>query len=585
MRKSTKPGLHVTLSKARSHIRATFPDGKVLEGRVGTTAQEFLRAHRSLYPASYDSEFMGAIINNKLRELSYRLESDATIAPVLLSSGDGRRIYRRTLVLLLVVAAAELYPDAQINVSYAVPDGGYYCLVRNRLPFSGDELVALETRMKEIVQADDPIVKSTVTIRQAIEIYGKRNVTPKLRLLEQRSRNDLNMYALRGYSDYFFGYMLPSTGFLSLFRLVPTQTGGFILQYPQSDMPNELNATVDNQGKLCAVFDRAEELISRLDIEDIGKLNQIVRSGKVQEQILVAEAIHEQQIASVAQQITTAYQQRGLRLVMIAGPSSSGKTTFSKRLAIQLLAFGLKPFTLELDNYFVDREFTPRDANGNYDFEALETVNLALFNRHLSQLIAQEQVTLPKFNFKMGKSSEGPTVQLEKNHVLIIEGIHGINPRLVTSLPQDAVFRIYVSALTVLNIDPHNRIATTDVRLLRRICRDAVSRGYNAQATINQWPSVRAGEKKYIFPYQENADYIFNSSLTYELAALRAIAEPLLLQVEPGSKPHIEANRLLSFLRWVTPFTPEQRAQIPDTSLLREFVGGSILEAYHPGGS
>jgi uridine kinase len=472
-----------------------------------------------------------------------------------------------------------------LSPSAPVTAGGYYCLVRARANFSGDELAALEARMQAIVEADDPIIKRTVTLKQAVEIYDRRKVIPKLRLLEQRTRNDLNMYTLRGYSDYFFGYMLPSTGFLRLFRLAQTNTGGFILQYPQSDTPTVLAPTVDNQGKLCAVFDRTEQLLTRLEIEDIGQLNALVRAGRVQEQILVAEAIHEQQIADIARQITEAYQSRGMRLVMIAGPSSSGKTTFSKRLAIQLLAFGLKPFTLELDNYFVDRELTPRDAQGNYDFEALETVNLALFNRHLGQLVAGEQVTLPRFNFKLGKSMEGPTVQLQNNHVLVIEGIHGINPRLVTSLPQDAVFRIYVSALTVLNIDPHNRIATTDVRLLRRICRDAVSRGHNAQATISQWPSVRSGEKKNIFPFQEHADYIFNSSLTYELAALRPIAEPLLLQVETSSKAHIEANRLLSFLRWVAPFTPDQRGQIPDTSLLREFIGGSILEAYHPGGT
>ena len=299
--------------------------------------------------------------------------------------------------------------------------------------------------------------------------------------------------------------------------------------------------------------------------------------------MLVAEALHEQRIAAIASEISQRHDAHGTRIVLIAGPSSSGKTTFSKRLAIQLLAHGLRPFTLEMDNYFVDRDLTPRDETGALDFDALGAVNVPLFNQQLAELTRSVEVRLPLFDFVAGKSLDGRLVQLAENQIIIIEGIHGLNPMLLPSLPRESVFRIYVSALTPLNVDLHNRVPTTDTRLLRRMVRDAAYRGHLATDTIVRWPSVRRGEKRNIFPHQENADIIFNSALVYELAALRPLAEPLLLQVPPGTPAHIEANRLLSFLKWVQPMTPEQVALIPDTSLLREFIGGSILADYHPG--
>jgi len=375
--------------------------------------------------------------------------------------------------------------------------------------------------------------------------------------------------------------MVPSTGYLKYFRLVK-MPNGFILQYPTRE-DTTLPEIIPNTTKIGAVFEEAEEWLQRIGVEDIGRLNQIVRQDRIQELILVNEALHEQQIARCARAIYDAHHERGLRLVIIAGPSSSGKTTFSKRLALQLLAHGLRPFTLELDNYFLDRELTPKDEEGNLDFEALEAINLPLFNTQLLQLIQGVEVQLPRFDFVLGKSVEGPIGKLTDNQILIIEGIHGLNPTLVTKIPPEKIFRIYVSALTQLNVDAHNRVSTTDVRMLRRICRDAVQRGHNATATITRWPSVRRGEKRNIFPYQENADVMFNSALTYELAALRPLVEPYLLQVEPDTRPYIEANRLLSFLRWVQPLTPQQMALIPDTSLLREFIGGSILQNYQPG--
>lgn len=573
----------ITISQPRESVRVTFPDGAVLEGPLDATIESYLIAYRDARPERYDSQIMGAVVDGKLRELAFNLRHDAAVTPVLASDSDGRRIYRRSLVLLLTVAVAEVFPEARVSVSYAVPDGGYYCLLRGRPPLSDAELQQLEARMHEIVRADEPITRQVVPISEAVALYQARGDADKLRLLESRSRTDLVLYTLRGYADYFYGYMLPSAGYLDLFRLFNSESGGFILQYPRSTNPSHLGEPISNQGKICQIFDRAEQLLSRLNVEDVGRLNQIVRSGRVQELILVAEAEHEQQIARIAQQVYEAHHQRSLRLVLIAGPSSSGKTTFSKRLAIHLLARGLRPFTLELDNYFVDREHTPRDAQGRYDFESLEAINLPLFNQQLRQLISGEEVRLPRFDFKRGKSMTGPSIRLDSNHILIVEGIHGINPRLVSQIPAQAIYRIYVSALTAVNLDPQNRIPTTDVRLLRRMCRDAVQRGHNATATIGMWPSVRLGEKRNIFPYQENASVIFNSALIYEVASLRPIAEPLLLQVAPGTPAHIEANRLLSFLRWVEPLTPAQQALIPDTSLLREFTGGSILETYLPG--
>ncbi len=573
----------IQVSEPRSSVRVTLPDGIVLEAPKGTIVEHFLQTHREINPEAYPSEIMGAIVDSRLRELSYPIQRDANISPITLSDSDGRRIYRRTLVLLLVTAVSERFPGVDVSVSYAVPDGGYYCLVKNHAPFKDDEVRALDEHMHAIVEANAPITKQVMKLSQAIEMYEARGNMNKVRLMRQRTRGDLNIYTLRGHSDYYYGYMLPSTRYLKLFRLVNTPTGGFILQYPRSSTPNALAETVDNGGKISRLFERTEMLTERLGVEDIGRLNQIVTGNRVQELILVSEAIHEQQISTIAQNVYDAYHERDLRLVLIAGPSSSGKTTFSKRLAIHLLAHGLRPFTVELDNYFLDRELTPKDETGNYDFEALEAINLPLFNQQLRELIAGEQVALPHFNFKLGKSVEGVSTKLDSNHILVIEGIHGINPRLVTDIPNSRIYRIYVSALTQLNIDNHNRIPTTDVRLLRRICRDAYNRGHNATATINMWPSVRRGEKRNIFPYQENADSIFNSALNYELASLKPFAEPLLLQVASGTPAHIEANRLLSFLRWVQPFSPEQQMMIPDTSLLREFIGGSILGDYLPG--
>ncbi len=571
----------ITRAAPRETIRVTFKDGLVLEGPVGTTIESFLQAAQAETPGRYDSLVMGGILDGKLRELSYSVLRDATLEAVLLSSSDGGRIYRRSLVLLMAVAIDELWPGTKVAVRYSVYEGGFYCTLLNRQPFTSQELEQLDAHMREIVEADDRITKRIVPLEEATAIFAARDEDDKLRLLEQRTRNELTIYTLRNRHDYYYGYMLPSTGYLRYFRLVPID-GGFILQYPRKERPAELSE-IKGYTKLRSVFHQADEWLRKTGIEDMGWLNRLVRQERVHELILVSEAFHEQQIAYIARDISDRHENQGVRLVLIAGPSSSGKTTFAKRLAIQLLAYGLRPFTLELDNYFVDREFTPRDDKGDFDFEALEAINLPLFNAQLLELMQGAEVQLPRFDFLKGKSVPGRLARLRENQIMIIEGIHGLNPNLVPSIPPETIYRVYVSALTQLNLDAHNRVPTTDVRLLRRIARDAATRGHDATATLLRWQSVRRGEKRNIFPYQENADVMFNSALAYELAALRPIAEPLLLQVEPATPPHIEANRLLSFLRWVHPLNPKQQAMIPDTSLLREFIGGSSLADYHPG--
>jgi len=399
--------------------------------------------------------------------------------------------------------------------------------------------------------------------------------------MQFRDSDTLTLYKLNDREDYYYGYMMPSTGDLGKFKLIHSDEG-FIMQYPRTSNPDVLSE-ISTAHKLIDVFHETDNWLTLMNIEDIGRLNTVIEHKHVQEVILIAEALHEQRVAGVARQIVEQHQTQRTRVVLIAGPSSSGKTTFAKRLAIQLLAYGLHPFTLEMDNYFVDRELTPRDETGEYDFESLHALNIELFNSQLNQLLSGDEVHLPTFDFHTGRSILNKKVQINDNQIIILEGIHGLNPELVTEIDPSLIFRVYVSALTALNIDSHNRIPTTDVRLIRRIVRDAHHRGYTAQDTLRRWRSVRRGEKRNIFPFQENADSIFNSSLVYELAALRYFADPLLLQVPANTPEHIEANRLLSFLGWVKPLSSKQRSLIPDTSLIREFIGGSILRDYHPG--
>jgi uridine kinase len=498
---------------------------------------------------------------------------DAQVRPVDTAANDGMRVYQRSVLFTLVVALRELFPNVRVLVDHSVTMGGFFCQIEGRELFTASELATVEQRMREIVAADEPIEKGRVSTQEAVAHFAAQGYEDKVRLLGYRQEPDLPIYALRGVRDYFYGFMAPSTGCLRWFSL-ESYPPGFILRLPRRRRPADLPPRRDHP-KLMRVFREYGRWLGILGIEDVGALNQKVRDGHMREAILISEALHEKRIVDIADEIMT--RSGRVRLVLIAGPSSSGKTTFARRLAIQLYVHGLTPFALGLDDYFVPREMTPRDESGEYDFEALEAVNVPLFNQHLQQLMAGETVRLPHYDFQLGRSVEGQEASLTSDTVIIVEGIHGLNPELVTGIPTNALYRIYVSALTQLNIDHHNRVPTTDGRLLRRIVRDDRYRGYSATDTINRWESVRRGEERWIFPFQEYADVMFNSALAYEMSVLKPYAEPLLLRVPRGTEAAMEARRLLAFLRWVA---PSEADLVPDNSLLREFIGGSILQDF-----
>lgn len=554
----------------RETAQVRFNNGKgAYEAPAGTLLSEYVR---SAYPDRWWS-IVGALINGKLSELFVPIHADCTVTPLDVSHRDGMRIYRRSLVFMLIVAARELFPNATIYIDHSLPFGGFYCQIKGREPLTTDELMALQTRMREIVNADEPIMKARLPIAEAEAIFMRQGYQDKLRLLKYRTKDYLTVYTLRGLTDYFYGYMLPSTGYLKTFALTALPPG-FILQFPRRSNPHQLEKA-DRSSRLANVFSRHNEYMRVMEVEDVGSLNQAIESKRIREVILVAEALHERRLAEIARVI--ADRRDAVRVVLIAGPSSSGKTTFSKRLAVQLLAYGLKPIAIEMDNYFIDRELTPRDAHGDYDFESFDALDHALFNQQLVQLTDGHEVTMPHYDFKTGHRVTGATVKISRDHIILAEGIHALNPDLIPDVPAERVYRVYVSALTQLNIDSHNRIATTDTRLVRRIARDARERGYSARDTISRWEKVRAGESRNIFPYQENADTMFNSALVYEHAALKPLVEPLLRQVRPNTPEYLEAERLLAFLDW---FLPAPTEFIPENSIMREFIGGSNLKDF-----
>ncbi len=563
------PTDYVHLSEPRNTSQITLPDGRTLEGPAGTSLQEFLKAAYPDQPAP----IVAALVNGSLRELTAKVRRDCEVVPIDMTTSDGMRIFHRSLTFLLVVAMHEVYPEARVTVDFSVTLGGFFCAVEGREPLNEAELRAVEQRMREIVAADEPIVREDMSIQRAIEMFAAQGDDSKVRLLQYSESDHVTVYQLRGVRDYFYGYMMPSTGQMTCFalQLVPP---GFVLRLPRRQHPTRLTAHRDYP-KLTKVFHEYGHWLDILGIGDVGALNAVVGGDGLRQAILVAEALHEKNIADIADDIVR--KREHVRLVFIAGPSSSGKTTFARRLAIQLMVNGLRPYAIGLDDYFVDRDLTPRDPNGDYDFESLEAVDLDLFSQQLLDLADGKVVRPARYNFQTGKSERGEPVQLPEDTMFLIEGIHGMNPTVVERLGSERTYRIYVSALTQLNIDHHNRVPTTDTRLLRRMVRDAQYRGYSARDTIQRWESVRRGEERYIFPYQENADVMFNSALVYELAVLKPFAEPLLLRVPRGTMEYIEARRLLAFLRWVRPCTAEF---VPDNSILREFIGGSILQDF-----
>ncbi len=522
----------INIISPRSEVEIHLPDGRVLSGPRGAAVGEFLAA------IDCPSLCVGAIVNGELRELTYSINMESKVEPVLMESADGARIYRRSLTFLLEKAFTDLHPGATLYVDHSVASGGYYCQVTGRDPLSVSEIDALKSHMLRLIEKDLSFERKEIPLADAIVYFHSRGYEDKVSLLQHRKKDYLTLYSLEGHMDYHHGYMVPSTGYLRIFDIQKTD-GGFTLSYPRRHKPDEL-LPVPEYPKLLAAFRQYGGWLARLGIESVGSLNEAIEQGRADEIVLVSEAFHEQNLSNIARLV--ADQLDKSRLIFIAGPSSSGKTTFSRRLTIQLLALGISPFPLELDNFFLDRDKTPLGEDGKPDFETTTALNLPLLADRLQRLIRGEEVQLPRYNFKSGKSETGKVIQLKRGQPIILEGIHGMDPRLI-----------------------------------RRIVRDARERGYKALHTIRHWESVRRGEKRHIFPYQENANVMFNSALAYEMAALKPFAEPLLRQVPFGTPEYIEAKRLLAFLEW---FLPLDVNLVPDNSLLREFLGGSMLKDF-----
>ncbi len=540
--------------------------GQVIEGPRGTPLESFLRF---AFP-DCDDPPMAGIIDGKLRELTQPITHDVDVEPVFLSDSAGIRIYCRSLSFLLIVAAHQLYPDARLFIDYSVPYGGYFCKVEGRESFSSRELRAIRTQMQQLVDENLPIRQENLPLEKACSLFTARGEESQAQLLCRYQNKDISLYSLAGFIDYFYGNMLPSTGYLTRYALEPFASG-FVLRFPRREEPTKI-APAQSFTALREVFSEYGQWLSLLDVRHVGDLNEAISTGRIEEIMLVSEALHEGKIAQIVRSLTQYYVD-GYRTVFIAGPSSSGKTSFAKRLAVQLLAHGVSTHLLSLDDYFLPHDRLPRDAQGEMNFDALSALDLPLFTRHLRDLLAGKSVNQPHFDFLTGKRKKGLSIRLTKDQLVLIEGIHALNPELLRAGQQEKVFHIFVSAITQLNLDSHNRISTTDTRLIRRIVRDAIFRGYSAEETLSLWKNVRQGEKANIFRYQEEVDVMFNSALVYELSVLKPFAEPLLLQVQ-DPKQRVEAERLLSFLQW---FEIYDSAAIPNNSILREFIGGSIL--------
>ncbi|MDX1613938.1 MAG: hypothetical protein R3300_06470 [Candidatus Promineifilaceae bacterium] len=571
MRTESESSTPIEETAPRQDVQVRLADGRAFSGPVGSTVESFI--------CQADLETKGrivaALVNNNLRELSLPLYRDSVVEPITMAQSDGVRIYRRSLSFLMIAAAAEIFPNDTITVHHSMPFGGYYCERNGGKRLTDAELDRLRLRMRELVEADLPIGQVKVPLEEALDLFRRNGDLEKADLFSRRRKDYLTLYELNNVRDYFHGFMVPRSGYLDLFDL-RRYGNGFILQFPRRHQPDRLQPFED-EPRLARVFQEYDNWLSVIGVPSVAALNREIRAGRTQEVILVAEALHNRQLAAIASEIGS--YRPDVKLVLISGPTSAGKTSFSKRLAIQLLALGIKPVALNMDSYFVNREDTPRDEQGEYDFESIEAVDLVLIRQHLNELLAGKTIQQPRFNFRTGRRERGPELAIGPEEVILIEGIHGLNPSLVEGIATKSMYRIFISAFTQLNLDRHNRVPTTDTRMLRRIVRDAAHRGYSAADTIRRWPSVRRGEKNYIFPHQHNANVFFNSALVYELSVLKPLAAPLLLQVEPGTPERIEANRLMAFLQWFDPVTD---VGIPSDSLLREFVGGSILQDFEP---
>ena len=513
---------------------------------------------------------VSARVNNKVEGMHYRVYKQKEVEFLSLYDSSALRAYTRTLFFVLNKAAHDLWPDCTVVIDIPVSNG-YYVDLRLDRPVTPDDVNAVRQRMQEIIDANVPIHRHETTTEEAIRMFTESRSFSKVKLLQGAGSLYTTYYDIDGYLDYYYGSLLTSTGQLYLFG-VEYYFDGLLLRIPSQQDPSKLGAFM-RQDKMFEIFKEHHRWQDILGMRTVGDLNRAIQEGHTNTLIQISEALQEKKIAQIADEIA---HRPGIKMVLIAGPSSSGKTTTCKRISVQLAVNGLKPIGISLDDYFLDRDQTPRDESGDYDFEHLHALNIPLLNQQLNALFRGEEVELPRYNFQQGKSEwSGKHLQLKGNEILVVEGIHALNPELTAEIPNSQKFRIYASALTTILLDNHNYIPTTDNRLLRRIIRDYKYRGVSAQETIRRWPSVRKGENRWIFPYQENADAMFNSAMLFELAVIKQQAEPLLEQVPENCVEHAEAYRLRKFLKYIKPI-PE--AQIPPTSLLREFLGGSSFD-------
>lgn len=544
--------------------------GRTIEVAMGTTLLEVEQQLRLDGP----HPFLAAYVNNRIKELNYRIYKPVTVRFIDITSFEGIRVYQRTISFILQKAVRELFPDRTLYIRHSLGASGFYCEISGFGPIPAEHLDAIKARMRGIIDRNLPIQGVKMLTDTARKIYEGFGMADKIALLDSRPRLYSKIYTIDSLPGYFYGALTPSTGYTPQFDLHPYYNGFFIALPLRTD-PTRLHQSV-HQEKMFDVFHQYQSWVEIMGVPTVGQLNSKVLAGDASELIKIAEAFHENKLAQVAGCVAEANRERGVRLVLISGPSSSGKTTFAKRLGVQLRVLGLNPVLISLDDYFVDREKTPRDENGEYDYEALEAIDLEQFNDHLKRLERGESVDIPRYDFISGtRQWHDNPLQLDERSVLIVEGIHGLNPALTPGVPESRKFKIYVSCFTSVALDNVSRIATSDNRLLRRLTRDYRTRGNDALSTLARWESVRRGEEKHIFPYQENADVMFNSSLFYEISVLRRFAEPILREVPDTVPEYGEAKRMLKFLDNFIPISPEE---IPPTSLLREFIGGSSFK-------
>lgn len=539
-----------------------FPDGSTLEIEPWTTGKDLIK-----YFNTTEKSVVAIKINNEICSLSQNIDINANVEPVLMASKEGSAIYRRSLCFVLAAAAHELYPNKRLLVGHSLGYGYYYTLDTGK-PICKDDISKLQSKMKELISKDLPIVQDVISYEDAIKLFERQNLPQTRNQLAFMSPPKITVNTLNGFSDLYYAPLFVSTGLLDIFE-IKAYGDGFLLRFPPTTHTDHLTEFQDFP-KLFAVYKRYKEWGKTLGVTSAASLNELVHNRKAKEFIDITELLQEKNIAEIADMI---YSRKNVKMVLMAGPSSSGKTTSSKKLAMQLQVLGYKPKVVELDTYYVGRESTPRDENGDYDYECLEALDINLLNENLVDLFNGQEVKMPSYDFVEGKRYyTGRTLKLEENDILVMEGIHGLNDKLTPLIPNENKFKIYLSALTQLNLDDHNRIPTSDNRLIRRIVRDAQFRGKSAADTISMWPSVQKGERLHIFPFQSNADAMLNTALDYEIAVLKTFAEPLLRCVTPLQKEYSEAARLLRFLN---NFSPIPANLVPGKSLIREFIGGS----------